>query len=366
MIENANLKRQLAAQQALPTPSPTLPPGARPEEIVFIIMTAFVRGFFPERAVALQRSWGHAFPRLLFVGVDTEVARAMLNENQCVIRDVAAPNEPGAPVHAEFTCFDDHARIKVVLLPPCTDDHHSPVGTSCKAQEGLLHVVKYEPEWFASAKWFSVCDDDVFLWRSQFLRWVGLIEGDPYNDSIALTPFGIEMHNLCHRVLDDRAALPKVPVPSMIGFVSKGLLVRQVPYLLNGSMVAISREFEELHDIAWGTLMFNLRPFVGVSIPFCDARTPLNCDKEKLFVHAIRVEQALKPNLTCPPQVVEEALPIFFENSFERGATPAPFHQRAPPITNQLWSKSQCVDFQPTAPTTTTAAATAANAEQIQ
>lgn len=247
---------------------------------------------FPERAMALQTTWGHSFPWLLFVGVDSEKARiSLLDEHHCSMRNVTAQDEPDALPHAEFTCFDNNARLKVVLLPKCDDDFHSPQGTSCKAQEGLLHVVKYEPTWFADAKWFAVIDDDVWLWRSEFLRWAGRIDVDPATEDMVITPFGAEMHNPCNPILGARETLPKVPVPAMLGMISRTLLKRQLPLLLNGSLMAVSRQFGTLHDVSWGILMHNTRPWIGVTIPYCDARSPLGCSSRHVFVHAIRVEE---------------------------------------------------------------------------
>lgn len=351
MVENANLQLQVhalsttAAPSEPPTPAPV--PMARPEEFAIVVMTAFAPGFFPERARALQITWGHSFPRLIFVGVDSAAARdALQNEHHCSQRDVAIPDDPGAPTHAEFTCFDNNAQLKVVLLPTCSDDGHSPKGTSCKAQEGLLHVVRYEPTWFATANWFAVVDDDVFLWRSEFFRWAARIDGDPATVPMAMTPFGFEMHNVCKPFVNVSDALPKVPVPAMFGMVSRALLVRQVPLLLNGSLMAVSREFDTLHDVSWGVLMYNTRPWTSVVAPYCDARSPLACSNRHVFVHAIRVDEWLKPNLTCPVQVVQDALPVYFENSFERGASGPPRTAEAPPVERQLWSNAECGEFQ--------------------
>lgn len=360
MVENENLKTTLANSPAITSaPAPvvvndatsptTITPvlEANPEDFVIVVMTAFnSKSMFPERARDLQTAWGSGFPRLLFVGVDLPDARErLINEFGCSLREVRALDDAAAPPHAEYTCFEANARLKVVLLPGCDDDRHSPVGTSCKAQNGLLHVAKYEPTWLESAKWFAVSDDDVFIWRSEFLRWAARIPHDPATTEIAITPFGWSMHSICKPINNVERAPPVIPVTSIFGMISKPLLLRHLPFLINNTLVSLAQEWDQLHDITWGLLLHNTRPWKSVTIPWCDDRQPAGCSNRVVLVHAVRVESETMRTGYCRPSGDQRLYHSLFDDSFAHGAVPDPYWQDAPPIAKELWSKSQCAEF---------------------
>ncbi len=306
----------------------------RSGNFIFLIMTSLSSpNYFPNRMRALFNVWGHHFPKLAFVGADSLAYRERLvNEYNCT--KSAVPDE--------YECFSP--MIRVVLLHACTDDGHTPIGTSCKCQEGLLHVMDNRKEWLVDANWIAVLDDDVFLWTDEFFPWMRHLD-QIETEEVVVQPQG-DIHSICQTVSTrDYGFMPHIPVMSMFGMISKPLFARHESALRDNLLVKLAIEWEgtTLHDITWGLLLYSLQPYQFVRIPFCDDRDGRGCTNRVLFVHAVRGGEDGLASAYCRKSTDQYAYAELY-SCFKTGAVQLPFAfmMDSRKGASALWYKKQC------------------------
>jgi hypothetical protein len=248
--------------------------GVTEKDFAWAITTSLQPPYF-ERALAVHRTWGSVFSKLVYIVNESDEGKRMLLDRKCE----GEMRMYGDEAVTEFVC---DGSMRIVMIKDCADEH----ALNCKFEKALLHLT--QRGWDRTTRWLAQTDDDVYVWPANFFLFMSRVLVNPLARDVVLAYRTPLVWEICSDFPPKVHTQPIIPVTSAAVILSQTLFARVLPFMRNGTLSAFQRMGWPMPniDVMFGLLLHNLRPWSFIVLPMCD--DVVSCSDDFVIVHGAR------------------------------------------------------------------------------